>query len=193
MTLQLQVPCFEVASVYSRVNTLSVRLRLWARLEDNAHVNMGLSVWDSVLTCRLCVYAVHTYDNVRQLSCKLLKDCRPASILHFRAHAAPRLRRRALSLRVGSDGSGVAVWRAGAGVTALMWDDSIGAGLMGLICSNWKWSRSWSWGQGPPGAYCHHTSARWRRCICVCWSPGGWAGVARVYFKGVIGIRQGIT
>lgn len=40
----------------------------------------------------------------------------------------------------------VAVCRPGAGVTVLMrrcvWDDSIWAGLMGLICSNWKWSRS---------------------------------------------------
>lgn len=95
--------------------------------------------------------------------------------------------RRALSLSlcVGADGSGVAVWRAGAGVMVLMWDDSIGAGLMGLICSNWKWSRSWSWGQGSPGAYCHHTSARWRRWICVCWSPGGGRGLRECILRGL--------
>lgn len=117
--------------------------------------------WHAGCVCTLCIQ----YDNAAPIMQQIAEKLPP------RVHSSPSEPQAACPIPRRRSGCLPLVSRR-----PLMPGDSIGGRLMGLICSNWKRSRSWSWGQGPPGAYCHHTSARLRRRICVCLSWGGEGG-----------------
>lgn len=152
------------------------------------------------LTCRRYVHSVHLGVDTC-ITMQMVEQQPPAE--HVNPSSPTYAAYSCTACYLMLDSALVLVCRPWAGVTVLMrlcvWDDSIWTGLMGLICSNWKWSRSWSRGRGLPGAYCYHISACltvyvcvWvcvRVCMRVC--VLGWGGMVHLC-EWVICIHQGI-
>lgn len=120
-----------------------------------------------MLTCWLCVYTIHLCDDMSTIM-QIAEQARPhQSFIPNQCCLQLHSMLSVLDSTQVSSCLSAVHWCHGANGAACVWDDSIWAGLMGLICSNWKRCWSWSSGWGPPGAYCCHTSACLLVCMCV--------------------------